>query len=83
MVLMEFILLIIILIQFGYIIYKDILFRDEREKLQLKLMSKDLTEYTSVVEEPKKPKAPVKKPDEYIDIEDVSVDRIIKAKEKL
>ena len=46
-------------------------------------MSKDLTEYTSIVEEPKKPKEPERKPDEYIDIEDVSVDRIVKAKEKL
>jgi len=80
---MELILLAVITLQFGYIVYKDILFSNEREKLQLKLMSKDLTEYTSIVEEPKKPKEPERRPDEYIDIEDVSVDRIVKAKEKL
>ena len=79
---MELILLVVIILQLAYTAYKDNLHFKEREKLELKLMSKDVFEYTSVTEKPEKPKAE-KKSDEYLDIEDVPVDMVVKAKEKI
>lgn len=80
---MEYFLFTIIILQLAYAVHKDILFSKEREKLQVMIKSNDVGEYKHAVEEPIKPKEPVKEPDEYMNIEDVPIDRIIKAKEKL
>ena len=52
---MEYILIAVIVLQWAYIIYKEESIKKEREKLQLKLMSKDITEYKEVTEPPIKP----------------------------
>lgn len=76
---MEIILLFIIALQFGYTVYKDHLFSKEREKLQLKLMSKNVEEYSRAVSKPKKEPKPVE-PDLRVPIEEVSAEQILKAK---
>lgn len=55
--------------------------RREREKLQLKLMSKDTAEYKKATEKPPKDTNPKDNP--YKPIEDVSVDKLMKAKDNL
>ena len=80
---MEIILLIVIALQFSYMVYKDILFSKEREQLQLKLMSKDISEYKYATETPKEEKKVERQPDEYLPIEDIPIDRIVNAEVKL
>ena len=77
---MEIILLVIILIQFIFLIYTDVQNRCEREALELKLMSKGLSDYISSTEED----VPSAKEEEspYIDVEDASVEQILAAKDK-
>lgn len=76
---MEFVLPVVIAFQFAYIIFKDIKESKEREKLQLKLMSKDVQEYKNVTETTNE--TPKKfEPPKFIDIEDVSPETILKAK---
>jgi len=77
---MELILLAIILLQFSYMVYLDLQNRAERELLQLKLMSKDLGDYLSGTEEVED--SPEPKDDPYVDMSEVSVDQLLKAKEK-
>jgi len=76
---MELILLAVILFQFILVIYMDSQNRAERERLQLKLMSKDLGDYVSSTEEAAD--SPKEEPDPYMNAYDVSVDRIVNAKE--
>ena len=75
---MEIFLFIVIILQFGYIVFKDVSNSRERDKLELKLMSKSVTEYKeaveSIVEEEREPEEP-----KYIPIEDVSYEKIMKA----
>ena len=74
---MEFVLLVIIALQFGYIVYKDILSLKEREQLQLKLMSNSVDDYvraTGPVEEVEKIE-----PDMRMPIEEASAEQIAKA----
>ena len=77
---MEVILLIIIVLQFALFVYLDFQNRAEREKLQLKLMSKDLADYVSSTEEYED--TPEEEPDPYVDVSEVSVEQILKAKER-
>lgn len=74
--------IIVILLQFAYIVFKDWSFNQEREKMQLKIMSKDVNEYKEAVEpEPK----PVKreKRDEYLDVTEVPMEKLLKAEDIL
>ena len=76
---MDIALLIIVIIQFLYIVFKDIINGKEREKLQLKLMSKDVAEYKKVVE--KVEDAVSEEVSPYIPVEEASFEQIFKAKE--
>jgi len=77
---MEYLFGIIVLL-FLYIVYQDHSNRQERERLELKIMSKDITEYkvnTEPVPEPKKDE-----PDEYFDTDDIPASKLLTAKDKL
>jgi hypothetical protein len=73
-------LLIVVALQFFYIVYSDIQNRKERESLQMKLMSKDLTDYKSNLEET--PKDSPKEVDPYVAMEDIGIEQLLKTKEK-
>ena len=73
--------LIIIVLLIGYAVYKDVLFYKEREKLQMKLMSKDLTDY--VVSSTPEPENAVQEENPYIPIEDATIEQILKAKDRI
>ena len=75
------ILIIIILLEFAYIIYKDEMSKRERKDLQLKLMSKDVEEYKKVSEPTPKPAK--QEIDPYIPIEDVQTEKLMKAGDAL
>jgi hypothetical protein len=77
---MEYLFGVIILL-ILFITYQEYSNRQEREKLELKLMSKDVTDY-KVNTEPQ-PKPLKEEPDEYIDTDEVSVDKLLKAKDNL
>ena len=73
--------LIVIGFQFAYIIYLDIQNRKEREMLEMKLMSRDLGDYKSLMEEvveesQKEEESP------YIPMEEASIEQVLKSKEK-
>lgn len=76
---MDFILLFIIVIQFVYIVYKDISFNKERESHLLKIMSKNITEYKEAVEE-SPGDSTVPEEDFNIPIETASIEEILNAK---
>lgn len=78
---MQFILLSVIVLQLGYIVYSDIQNRRERERLQLKLMSKDLVEYTDAVGGAEEPSTTIEE-DPYLSIEEASVEQVVGAREK-
>ena len=77
---MEIILLIVIVLQFFYMVYSDIQNRKEREAWALKVMSKNLDEYKSVGEGTPED-SPKQDPDPYLDASEVGIDRILEAKE--
>lgn len=77
---MDFILLGIIVLQFGYLIYQDIQNRKERSELQLKFMAKNLEDYKSVKEESPEP-ASSPQDDPYLTLDEAGVDRVVGAKE--
>ena len=74
-----YILLVIIVLQLAYILFKDIMSYKEREKLQLKLISKNVTEYKNAVED--KPEDSVEEEDPYIPVEEATIEQILKANE--
>lgn len=74
--------IIVILLQFGYILYKDWSFNKERESMQLKIMSKDVHEYKEVSEPEPKPHKKEKQ-NEYIDVTEVSIDKLLQAEDGL
>ena len=75
---MEVIIIVLLII---YAATKDILSYKEREKLQMKLMSKDLSEYASVTEPPAEDGQSTEDP--YIPIEDASLEQVLKSKDRL
>ena len=75
------ILIIVILLQFAYIIYKDEVSKRERKDLELKIMSKNVEEYKRATEPPPKPAKQEKDP--YIPIEDVQTEKLMKAGDAL
>jgi hypothetical protein len=77
---MEFVLLVVIILQFAYMVYKDFLFHKEREKLELKLMSDNVVEYTRAVE--KQPEATKQEEPVYHSVDDVSTERLLEAEFK-
>jgi len=74
-------LIVVAIIEFIYIVYQDFLNRREREKLQMKLMSKDIQEYKEATEPAPKPGKSEKSP--YKPIEEVSIDKLMKAEDNL
>ena len=77
----DFILAGVILVLLIYIVYQDRLNRGERERMQLKLMSKDVNEYKEAVEPPAKDV--VEKTNPHVSIEDVPLDRLLSAEDNL
>jgi len=78
---MELFLIIIIGLQFAFLVYSDIQNRTERERLQLKFMAKDLTDYKSATEETPKD-SPKEEEDPYMTIEEAGIEKVLKAEEK-
>jgi hypothetical protein len=77
---METIIIVLLIIYAGI---KDYLSYKEREKLELKLMSKSVSEYKETAYKEKEPEN-TKEPDNpFISIEDASYEQILKAKDVL
>jgi len=77
----EYILGFVVILQFIYIIYKDREERAEREKLQMKLMSKDVEEYKRAVDPA--PKDAEEKKSPYVDLDDVPIDKLMRAEDRI
>lgn len=82
---MEIILLAIIVLQLGYAVYKDISFSKERERMQIKLMSRTPEEYVDTLREIEQPE-PKKEEEEdilkdYMPVEEVSPEVLLKAED--
>ena len=78
---MEITLLVVIVLQFAYIIYSDFQNRLERERLGIKAMSKDLDDYRDALND----KEEEEKEEEvitYVNLDEVSNEQLIKSKEK-
>ena len=69
--------LFIIIVQFSYILYMDRLNREERERMLLKLMSADVTEYKAVTNPPDRDTP--EQTDEYLPLEEVDIEKLMKA----
>lgn len=78
---MEYLLFGVIVLLILYIVYQDFFNRKEREALELKIMSKDLVEY-KVNTEPA-PKPMKDEPEEYVDTDEISPQKLLTAKDKL
>ena len=74
--------IVVIILQFSFIVYQDISNRRERERLQLKLMSKDVAEYKTAVE-PTPKNTPTEKKPSYVDPMEVDPEKILTAKDNL
>lgn len=69
----------IVVLLVVYTAFKDFLYYKEREKLQKKLMSKDLTDYIAN-EEPEVENTPQEE-DPYIPIEEATMEQILRSKD--
>lgn len=76
-------LFVIIVLLISYIIYEGIASRKEREKLQLKLMSKNVEEYKLATEPEPESVVPEEELDEYEELENVPPEKLLEAKDKL
>lgn len=74
-------IIVVAIVEFAYIVYQDFLNRREREKLQIKLMSKDVAEYKEATEPPPKPAKSEENP--YKPIEEVDTEKLMNAKDAL
>ena len=74
-------LIVVAIVEFAYIVYQDFLNRREREKLQMKLISKDVTEYKEATEPPPKPAKSEENP--YKPMEEVDTEKLMKANDNL
>lgn len=82
---MIYLLIGIVIIQFIYLLYQDFSNRREREKLQILLKSGNLNEYQSVIKPLKKSKE-IKKENKlnpFLDIEEVPIETLMKAEDRL
>lgn len=66
---------------FGYIIYMEKENRIERERLQLKLMSRDVTEYKDAISPPDKD-TPEQR-DTYLPLDDFSPEQLAEAEDNI
>lgn len=79
---MEIALILVIALQLVYLAYKDLLFSREREKLELKLMSRSSAEYISSITPESNTNTPVKE-DPFLDIYEASIEQILKTKDTI
>lgn len=78
---MEYSLLFVIILQSAYIVYQDFSNRKEREQLELKLMSKNVTEYKEATEP--LPENLEEEEETHKPVEDVPVDKLLQAEDNL
>lgn len=74
-------LLVVIAFQFGYIIYTDRENRKERERMQLKIMSKDVVEYKEAISSPDKD-TPEQR-DTYLELDEVDLEKLVNAEDNI
>ena len=67
----------------AYIVYENIASRKEREKLQLKLMSKNIAEYKEAIEPEPESVVPEEEIDDFEETENVDPGIFLKAKDNL
>ena len=67
----------------AYIVYENIASRKEREKLQLKLMSKNVAEYKEAIEPEPESVVPEEEIDDFEETENVDPGILLKAKDNL
>lgn len=79
---MEQFLFLLIILLLGYIFYQDRTNRLEREKLELKLISKSATEYKEVTEGQDE-NTPQPKESPYVAVEEAPEDKILTAQDKI
>jgi hypothetical protein len=80
---MEIVLIVIIVVQFIFLVYSDIQNRIEREKLELKLISGGLSDYVSSTTKDVEDKPAAKEEeDPYLDMTEASVSQILASKDK-
>ena len=77
---MQILLFGVILLLIAYMVYSDSQNRKERAELELKLMAKSLEEYKSVTEDTPQDSPPQDK-DPYLEMDEVTADQIIGAKQ--
>lgn len=77
-----YILLIVIILQFAYIVYQDYMNRQEREKMQLKIMSKDVIEYKDAINQKQDEDMDEDDDEITMDIEDMDTETLLKAIDK-
>jgi len=73
----------IIVLLIAYIFYESVSSRKERERLQLKLMSKDLADYKSVTEPEPESVQPKEELEQFVEPEEVRPEDLIKAEDHL
>lgn len=78
---MDAFLIVVIILQFAHIVYLEISSRAERERLSLKIMSKDITEY-KVAMEGKVEEKKEEELDPYATIEEAGIKAVLEASEK-
>ena len=74
-------IIVVAIVEFVYIVYQDFTNRKEREKLQIKLMSKDITEYKEAIEPKPKPTKSEESP--YKPMEEINTDKLMSADDNL
>ena len=79
---MEILLFIVVVLQVALFVYSDYQNRAERERLQLKLMSKDLGDYVSAMESGDED-SEEEEEDPYIDMGEANVNQILNSRERL
>ena len=70
---------VVIVLQFLYLVYNDYQNRKEREGLELKLMSKDVTEYKNSTEKIEE-NTEKEEEDPYLTMEEAGVEGVLRAK---
>lgn len=78
---MDLLALIVIILQFAYIVFQHWTYQKEREKLELKLMSRNIEEYKDAVEPPAKDMPEKESP--YKPLEEVPLDKQLEAKDRI
>jgi len=74
-------LLVVIVCQFGYILYTDRENRRERERMRILIKSDNLNDYTDAISTPD-PETPETR-DEYLDVDEVDTETLLKAEDNM